>query len=149
MRDLPLASPGIARIIGACRHEVQLLDPGILRTHPAWRARGNWRGSYSIAAWLRFPEGLTEVVQLMLCFRDQERRKSYVIDRCLPNRQTLILLNGIVDLEITGEVTDMTLFLTGPAEDAAWILDEYNIEARQTAVLEQPVARPFAQSQRS
>ncbi|MCW8195867.1 hypothetical protein F6455_13815 [Proteobacteria bacterium 005FR1] len=126
-----------------------MLNPELLKAHSAWRAKGAWRGSFSIAAWLRFPEGLTEVVQLMLCFRDQERRKSYVIDRCLPNRQTLILLNGIVDLDITGEVADMSLFLTGPAEDAAWILDEHNIEPRQIAVLEEPIAKPMAQSQRS
>jgi hypothetical protein len=149
MGEFPPSSHSIARIMGACRHEVRLLDPALLRSHHGWRARTPWHGSFSIAAWLRFPEGLVEVVQLMLCLRDQERRKSYVIDRCLPNRQTLILLNGIVDLEIIGEVTDMSLYLTGPAEDAVWMLDEFHIEPRQAAVLEDPGARPIVQTQRS
>lgn len=67
--------------------------------------------------------------------RNQERRKSYLIDRCLPNRQTLILLNGVVELNLKGEVLDMSLYLTGPSENAAWILDECHIEAKQTAAL--------------
>jgi hypothetical protein len=149
MQDFPPPSQAVARIMGACRHEVRMLDPDLLKAHNAWRARGPWRGSFNIAAWLRFPEGLTEVVQLMLCFRDQERRKSYVIDRCLPNRQTLILLNGIVDLEIRGEVTDMSLYLTGPAEDAVWMLDEYRMEPRLAVIIDEPCATPVVQTQRS
>lgn len=141
MREFPPSSHSLARIMGACRHEVRLLDPAQLKNHRAWRAKTLWRGSFNIAAWLRFPEGLVDMVQLMLCYRDQERRKSYVIDRCLPNRQTLILLNGIVNLEVVGEVTDMSLYLTGPAEDAAWILDEFHIEPRLAAALNDSGAR--------
>lgn len=123
----------ISRIRRVVRHEVRVLSPSLLWQHPNWRAHGRWSGGFSLAAWLRFPEGLGEMVQLMLDVRDQERRESYLIDRCLPNRQTLILLNGVVDLTLKGAVLDMFLYLTGPSENAAWILDEYHIEAKQTA----------------
>lgn len=81
-----------------------------------------------MAAWFRFPEGLAEMVQLLLVYKDQEGERSYLVDRCLPNRQTLILLNGVVDLEVTGEVSDVSLRLTGLTDDAVWMLDEWNIE---------------------
>lgn len=124
------------------RQEIIRLDPALLRSHAAFRARGfrsreTWSGSFSIAAWLRFPDGLSHMVQLMLCFRDQERRRTFIIDRCFPNRQTLILMNGIVDLTVTGEVKDLSLCLAGPDDDVAWMLDEYNLEANRAAPLEQ------------
>lgn len=80
------------------------------------------------------------MVQLMLKYKDrnsdQESHRSYLVDRCLPNRQTLILLNGIVDLEVEGEVSDVSLCLTGLADDAVWMLDEWNIEPSTIAVLQ-------------
>lgn len=88
-----------------------------------------------MAAWFRFPEGLTEMVQLMLVYSDQDRQRSYLVDRCLPNRQTLILLNGVVDLEVVGEARDMSLRLTGLNDDAVWMLDEWNIEPTNIAAL--------------
>lgn len=142
IRCTATSSSGISQIATAPRHEITSLAPSLLQTHHAWRATGHWAGSFSIAAWLRFPEGLTEVVRLMLSVTDQERdrrrRKSYFIDRCLPNRQTLILLNGVVGLKLRGEVSDMSLYLTGPSDGALWILDEYHIEANQPAISKRP-----------
>lgn len=122
--------------IGTDRQDIMELDPDLLRRHQAWRAKGSWSGGFSVAAWLRFPEGLVEMARLMLSFRDQERRKTYLIDRCLPNRQTLILLNGRANLEVRGEVADMSLCLTGLSEHAVWMLDECRIEPSRAAVLE-------------
>lgn len=139
----------VSRIADSDRHEVCILDPALLQEHRAWQRNRPWSGDFSIAAWLRFPEGLTEMAQLMLSVRDQERRKSYLIDRCLPNRQTLILLNGIVGLNLTGEVTDMSLYLTGPREDSVWMLDECHVEPRQAAVLQTRQANCELRSQRS
>jgi hypothetical protein len=127
-------------LLAADRHEVSLPNPALLQRHRAWRANERWRGSFNVAAWLRFPEGLVEMVQLMLGFRDKEcgpmQCKTYLIDRCLPNQQTLILLNGIVDLDVTGEASDLILYLTGLSEDAVWILDECHIEPRQSVALD-------------
>lgn len=149
MQDHPSPKIAMTRIAATERHEVRMLSPALLRSHRAWRARDPWAGGFSIAAWLRFPEGLTEMVQLMLGVRDRERRKSYLVDRCLPNQQTLILLNGIVDLRVTGEVSDMSLYLTGPSENAVWMLDECHIEARQPVVQANRPASSGVRSQRS
>src|SRR5690606_7994729 len=119
----------------AITHEARILDPEFLRQHPAWRSKQSWKGSFAVAAWFRFPEGLTEMVQLMLVYSDQDRQRSYLVDRCLPNRQTLILLNGVVDLEVVGEARDMSLRLTGLNDDAVWMLDEWNIEPTNIAAL--------------
>lgn len=151
IRRTASSSSGISQIATAPRHEVTSLAPTLLQRHRAWRATGHWAGSFSIAAWLRFPEGFTEVVRLMLSVTDQEchqerddreRRKSYFIDRCLPNRQTLILLNGVVDLKLRGEVSDMSLYLRGPSDDALWMLDEYHIEANQSAMSKRSMSNP-------
>lgn len=117
----------------ATAHEARILDPDFLRQHPAWRSKQAWKGSFAVAAWFRFPEGLTEMVQLLLVYRDQDRQRSYLVDRCLPSRQTLILLNGVVDLEVVGEAKDMSLRLTGLDDDAVWMLDEWNIEPTNIA----------------
>ncbi|MGQ9426797.1 hypothetical protein ACXYTJ_13010 [Gilvimarinus sp. F26214L] len=129
-------SPLISSVPTSEHHEVSVLDPSILRRHRSWHSRKHWSGRFSISVWLRFPEGLTEMVQLMLGFRDQERRKSYLVDRCLPNRQTLILLNGILDLDVAGEVSELTLYLRGLSENAAWMLDECQIEPNEPVLLE-------------
>lgn len=125
----------VSRIITEDQHQIRIPDPSFLQNHRHWREQEAWSGAFNIAAWLRFPDGLCDMVQLMLGYRDRERRKTYPIDRCLPNRQTLILLNGVVQLEISGQVTDMSLFLTGLPENAVWILDQYHIEPRQTALM--------------
>lgn len=125
-------------------HEARILDPEFLRQHPAWLAKQPWKGRFAVAAWFRFPEGLTEMVQLMLVYSDQKGRRSYMVDRCLPNRQTLILLNGVVDVEVSGEVSDMSLRLTGLTDDAVWMLDEWNIEPSVTAALQQTTVRTSA-----
>lgn len=128
----------------AITHEARILDPEFLRQHPAWKPKQSWKGRFAVAAWFRFPEGLTEMVQLMLVYEDQDGQRSYVVDRCLPNRQTLILLNGVVDLEVTGEVSNMSLRLTGLTDDAVWMLDEWNIEPSDTAALQQARVRVSA-----
>src|SRR5690606_32982737 len=106
MQQSPPPEP-ISLLDNLPRQEIIRLDPGLLHAHAGfpkgYRSKGTWRGSFNVAAWLRFPDGLSHMVRLMLSLRDQERRRTFVVDRCLPNRQTLILMNGIVDLTVTGE----------------------------------------------
>lgn len=123
----------VSRLSPAERHELTLLDSSILKSHVAYKTKGTWLGRFSIAAWVRFPEGLVEPVQLMIAYRDDLRRKTYMVDRCLPNRQTLILLNGTVQLNVAGEVSEMVLMLKGLSDDAVWILDECHVEPLQRA----------------
>lgn len=75
------------------------------------------------------------MVRLMLDYRDRKRRKTYLIDRCLPNPQTLNLLAGVVHLEVAGEVSDMSPFLTALPENAVWTKDQYHIEPRPPALM--------------
>ena len=123
----------VSRLSPSDRHELTLLNPKILANHARFSAKGKWHGRFHVAAWVRFPEGLMENVELMLSYRDGERRKSYWVDRCLANRQTLILLNGSVDLDIKGEVEEMSLYLKGPSENAVWILDECHLKPSMEA----------------
>jgi len=117
-----------SRISTDLRHIMVEIDPYRVRRHSASKSKGRWRGRFTIAAWVRFPEGLYQQVGLVLVYRDSERRKSFRIDTCRANRQSLILLNGSLDLDFDGEITDMALVLEGLSENAMWILDEYNIE---------------------
>lgn len=118
----------MSRITSEYHHIMVELDPQILHKHPARKTKGRWQGRYTIAAWVRFPEGLNQRVGLVLVYRDGDRRKSYRIDACRANRQTLILLNGKVDLEFVDEVSDLALVLEGLAENSVWILDECRVE---------------------
>lgn len=124
----------VSRLSSTDRHEMTVLSPSLLAEHARFKPKGRWRGGFTVAAWIRFPEGLNERVQLMLTYRDSERRKTYLIDRCLPNGQSLILLNGAVDLNVYGEVTEMSLYLKGLHQDAVWMLDECHMTPKQRAV---------------
>lgn len=115
------------------RHELTLLNPRVLQTHAAYKPNRRWSGRFDVAAWVRFPEGLINTVELMIGYRDEERQKSYLVDLCMPNRQRLILLNGTVKLEVTAEVSEMSLYLKGLPDDAVWILDECHLKPKQTA----------------
>lgn len=123
----------VSRLGADERQDLCQLDPDLLKKHQHWRPIGRWSGQFTIAVWLRFPEGLVEGVQLWLSYRDGERRKSVLIDKCHANRQTLTLLNGTTDLEIDGKVVDMSLCLKGLSPNAAWIVDEYRLEPCQAA----------------
>ncbi|GAB1265440.1 hypothetical protein NBRC116493_27860 [Aurantivibrio infirmus] len=127
----------VSRIVPAERHELTILQPSLLEQHFAWKASGRWKGHFNVAAWVRFPEGLVDSVHLMLTYRDEERRKSYQLDRCLPNRQTLILLNGGANIDVVGKVSEMSLYLNGLPEDAVWMVDECRMEPKQSASQEQ------------
>jgi len=131
----------VSRIAPTERHELTILEPSLLKQHPASKATGRWKGHFDVAAWVRFPEGLVDSVHLMLTYRDEERRKSYQLDRCLPNRQTLILLNGGVHIDVVGKVSEMSLYLNGLPEDAVWMLDECRMEPRQSMSQQQEVKR--------
>lgn len=130
LRSTPLrrAKPS-SQLVEDAQHFMVELDPDLLKSHPARRNKGSWLGRFIIATWVRFPEGLNQKVSLVLVYKDAEARKSRQIDMCRANRQTLILLNGKVDLEFVGEVSEMALVLEGLREDAVWILDEYRMES--------------------
>ena len=117
-----------SRLATDAQHFMVELEPELLKAQPAPRSKGRWQRRFTLAAWVRFPEGLNQRVALVLVFNDAEGRKTQVVDMCRANRQTLILLNGKIDLQITGEVEDMALVLEGLQDDAVWILDEYRIE---------------------
>ncbi|MGH1470568.1 MAG: hypothetical protein ACRBCS_05205 [Cellvibrionaceae bacterium] len=121
----------ITRIAPTDNHELTMIDPAILSTHANFKPNKRWKGRFDVAAWIRFPEGLVDPAQLIVTYRDEERRKSYLVDRCLSNRQTLILLNGTVTLEVDAEVTEMSLCLKGLPENAVWILDECHVVPKQ------------------
>ncbi len=129
----------VSRLASEDRHVMVELEPQILKKHSGYKTKGRWKARFTIASWVRFPEGLAQTVRLVLLYRDNERRKSYKIDACRANRQTLILLNGTVELDIVPEVTSMALVLEGLAEDSVWILDEFNFKpSRQSAIAETP-----------
>lgn len=118
----------VSRIASEYRHIMAELKSDVLLNHPARKPKGRWRGRFTIACWVRFPEGLNQQVRLALIYRDGERRKGFKIDTCRANRQTLILLNGNVELDIVGDTTDVALVLEGLSEDSVWILDEFRVE---------------------
>ena len=128
-----MEKPSISQLGADERHDLCQLDPALLKKHRHWNAAGKWSGQFTVAVWLRFPESLMENVQLWLNYRDGERRKSLLIDKCYANRQTLSLLNGKVNLEVSGKVVEMSLFLQGLSPTAAWILDEYRFEPHLAA----------------
>lgn len=123
------------------RHIMAELDPALLQQHPSYKLKGRWRGKFTIAAWVRFPEGLSQRVSLLLVYRDGERRKNFRIDSCRSNRQTLILLNGNIDLDFSNDVCDMVLVLEGLSEDSVWILDEFRIESAGAATPLKPKSK--------
>jgi len=122
----------VSRIASEYRDVMVELDTDLLNQHPLRRSRGRWRGRFIIAAWVRFPEGLKQRVNMLLVYRDSEHRKSFKIDVCRANRQSLILLNGTSELDVVGEVSEMALVLEGLAEDSVWILDEFRFEPTGT-----------------
>lgn len=138
----------VSRIAPSERHELTILHPSLLDQHPAKKATGRWKGNFDVAAWVRFPEGLVDSVHLMLTYRDEERRKSYQLDRCLPNRQTLILLNGGANIDVVGKVSEMSLYLNGLPEDAVWMLDECRMEPKQSVSQQRQAKRKIVAKSR-
>lgn len=115
-------------------HFVASLDSELFKRHPAQRIKGRWRGRFNLAAWVRFPEGLSQDISLMLIYRDSERRKTCKVDACRANKQTLILLNSKIDLHVAGEIVEAALVLEGLNEHAVWILDEYRLEPTNSQI---------------
>ncbi len=121
----------VTRIAPTENHELTMINSAVLSTHANYKSDKRWKGDFDVAAWVRFPEGLAESAQLVVTYRDQERKKSYLVDRCLSNRQTLILLNGTVTLDVDGAVDEISLCLKGLPDNAVWILDECHIVPKQ------------------
>ena len=121
----------VTRIASMENHELTMIDSAVLSTHANYKSDKRWKGAFDVAAWVRFPEGLTDPAQLVVTYRDQERKKSYLVDRCLSSRQTLILLNGTVTLDVDREVEEISLCLKGLPDNAVWILDECHIVPKQ------------------
>lgn len=96
-----------------------------LNEHSAWLSAGTWHGMFDCAMWLRTPSGLTTPVQLALKYIDNSGEKTLLIDRCFAGAHRTVLLNGSINMTISGRVRDIGFYLLG-ATDGDILLEEWH-----------------------
>ena len=106
--------------------QVTEIPVSMLRSHAHFKPAGPWLGVFDLAVWLRLPHGSTTPLQLALRYTDQRGETTVLVDICKPGPYKSALLNGSVELQISGNVSYMGLYLLGLPGDTAVALDEWH-----------------------
>lgn len=102
-----------------------------LSYHSAWTATGHWRGTFDCALWLRTPQGLPNPANLAVCYVDNQGEKAVFVDRCAPGSYRTVLLNGSIDLSVSGRVTQIGLYLIGATDTCEVHVEEWHLVPQQ------------------
>lgn len=99
--------------------------------HSAWTNAGYWQGGFDCALWLRTPQGLAHPVQLAICYQDNQGEKTVLVDRCAAGSYRTVLLNGSIQLGVSGRIRNMGLYLVGVKGTAEVAMEEWHLIPQQ------------------
>ncbi|WP_020209929.1 hypothetical protein [Gilvimarinus chinensis] len=122
------AVPGVKAVPSAKIRDKRVADISlsVLSNHGNWKPSGPWSGVYDLAVWLRLPQGATRPLQLALRYTDQRGENTVLVDICKPGSFKSALLNGSVEVNVSGRVKDMALYLLSLPSDLPVGLDEWH-----------------------
>lgn len=100
----------------------------LVSAHANWKPAGVWTGRFDLAVWFRLPQGCPVPVQLVLRYTDQRGEHSVLVDTCKAGEFKSALLNGNVEMTITGRVKDMALYLTDLPKGLPVGLEEWHFQ---------------------
>ncbi len=106
--------------------QVTEIPASLLRSHAHFKPAGPWSGVFDLAVWLRLPQGSTTPLQLALRYTDQRGENTVLVDICKPGPYKSALLNGSVELQISGNVSHMGLYLLSLPGNTPVALDEWH-----------------------
>lgn len=102
------------------------ISASMLSSHASWKPAGQWTGVYDLAVWLRLPQGSSRPLQLALRYTDQRGENTVLVDICKPGSFKSALLNGSVEIDVSGRVKEMALYLLSLPSDLPVGLDEWH-----------------------
>ncbi|MDO3380948.1 hypothetical protein [Gilvimarinus algae] len=102
------------------------IPTSLVSSHADWKPAGNWTGVFDLAVWLRLPKGCSHPLQLALRFTDQRGENTVLVDICKPGAFKSALLNGSVQVNVSGRVKEMGLYLLSLPSDLPVGLEEWH-----------------------
>ncbi len=109
------------------RKKMVNISTGHIQTHAHWQASGSWVGVFDVAVWIRMPNGCKHPLQLALRYSDEEGEKSLAVDVFMPSAFSCALLNGSVNLQVSGRIHDVGLYLVGAEGDLLANIEEWHL----------------------
>lgn len=100
----------------------------LLSSHASWKPAGAWQGRFDLATWLRLPQGCPVPLQLALRYTDQRGEHTVLVDICKPGSYKSVLLNGSIEVSVSGRVKDMGLYLINLPPDVPLALEEWHFQ---------------------
>lgn len=79
---------------------------------------------FNVAAWLRVPESMNQMVSLLLCYGDSSGEYGVLVDEAEINERFALMLAGKVTLETKGELQYVRAACAGVREGQIVLIDE-------------------------
>ncbi|MBU2886534.1 hypothetical protein KO507_12245 [Gilvimarinus agarilyticus] len=100
----------------------------LVSAHASWKPAGSWQGRFDLAAWMRLPQGCPVPLHLALRYTDQRGEHTVMVDICKPGSYKSVLLNGSIEVVVSGRVKDMGLYLVNLPTDIPLGLEEWHFQ---------------------